>query len=1008
MPMAREHARVVCHEMAPRLLENSLVRPMRLAAPRGARHLVLSAFAAVLTLGILAVPAAAAGGGAERPSQLEPPPLPAGVLPLGSVPSDQRVDFEVVLSPRDPAGLGTLLSSLYDPSSPGYHQWLAPGAFDQEFGPSPGTVDATLAWLRGLGLHATAGTGFTVDASGSASDVGAGLGVSLERYRLGGGRAVFAESATPQVPGQLAPDITTVVGLNDLPAADPNLVKAASGKITRAGTASAAPASGSQSPQAISVCSAASAAASQNGGYTPVSLGAAYGVPSLVNAGDNGFGERLAVYELAPSSSSDVAAYDSCVGVHVPLTVVNVDGGGTVDQGGTEEADLDIEQLATQAPGATSITSYEGPNTDMGAYDTAARIVSDDTAKFVSDSWGICEAGNPPIGTGSIASVDLVLEQAAAQGQSVFTAAGDSGSEDCYPVSNGLAVDYPSSSPWVTAVGGTSLSLNGTETVWNGCDGVADGSGCQAGSGAGGGGASGVDAKPVWQANLTSPPTASCGTNGSNCRELPDVSADAGVPVAFYTDGSWNLFLGTSIGAPLLAGIWADRGSECGQPASGDAAQVLYQLANSGAVGGGFNDITSGTNDFTGSNPGDYVAAPGYDLTSGLGSVIAGGVACTAARSVSPAQGPAGTVVTIHGFGLENAKISIDAVAVPVLSATGTSAQVVVPASSGVVSVTATGPVANGTNQATFTYGAPSGVFSRVFGATAIGTSIAASQASFPASGSANAVVLARSDFFSDALAGGPLAAVEGGPVLITPGAAQSASLDPSVEAEIQRVLVPGGTVFILGGNLALSPNIDATLQGLGYKTVRLAGTDLYQTAILIAQQIGNPKIIFEATALNFADALSAVPAAVLEHGAILLTDGSTQNSETAAYLAAYPSDTRYAIGGPLAAAGADPGATAVYGADLYATSAAVANQFFPNPTAVGAATGTAFPDALSAGPGLGRAKAPLLLVPPTGALPAAIAAYLNQVASGVSSGLLFGGPLAVADQVLAELDGAA
>src|ERR1039458_8857997 len=82
-----------------------------------------------------APPAGAAGGGTERPSQLEPQPLPAGVLPLGSVPSDQRVDFEVVLSPRDPAGLGALLSNLYDPSSPEYHQWLAPRAFDQEFGP---------------------------------------------------------------------------------------------------------------------------------------------------------------------------------------------------------------------------------------------------------------------------------------------------------------------------------------------------------------------------------------------------------------------------------------------------------------------------------------------------------------------------------------------------------------------------------------------------------------------------------------------------------------------------------------------------------------------------------------------------------------------------------------------------------------------------------------------------------------------------------------------------------
>jgi hypothetical protein len=124
-------------------------------------------------------------------------------------------------------------------------------------------------------------------------------------------------------------------------------------------------------------------------------------------------------------------------------------------------------------------------------------------------------------------------------------------------------------------------------------------------------------------------------------------------------------------------------------------------------------------------------------------------------------------------------------------------------------------------------------------------------------------------------------------------------------------------------------------------------------------------------------------------------------------YLSAHATDVRYAIGGPLAAAGADPAATAVFGNDLYATSAAVASTFFPTPSAVGAATGAGFPDALSAGPSLGRAKAPLLLVPPTGPLPPAVLAYLSLVGGGVTSGTLFGGPLAVVDQVLAELDGA-
>ncbi len=297
---------------------------------------------------------------------------------------------------------------------------------------------------------------------------------------------------------------------------------------------------------------------------------------------------------------------------------------------------------------------------------------------------------------------------------------------------------------------------------------------------------------------------------------------------------------------------------------------------------------------------------------------------------------------------------------------------------------------------------------SRVYGQDAIGTAIAVSQASFPTAGSAKAVVLARSDFFADALAGGPLAAQVGGPLLITPGASISASLDPRVQAEIQRVLPTGSTVFILGGDLALSPSIDAGLQGLGYKTQRIAGVNEYATAVDIAEALGDPSTVFETTGLSFYDALSAVPAAIGAHGAILLTDGTTQAPETAAYLAAHPSDTRYAIGGPLAAAGADPSATAVYGSDLYGTSAAVARSFFPAPSTFGAATSATFSDALAGGPVLGEDHGPMLLVPPSGPLPSSISGYLSSVAGTITSGTLFGGPLAVGNDVLSELSAAA
>jgi hypothetical protein len=293
---------------------------------------------------------------------------------------------------------------------------------------------------------------------------------------------------------------------------------------------------------------------------------------------------------------------------------------------------------------------------------------------------------------------------------------------------------------------------------------------------------------------------------------------------------------------------------------------------------------------------------------------------------------------------------------------------------------------------------------SRIAGNDAIATTIALSQQSF-ADESARAVTLARSDFFSDGLAGGPLAAKTQGPLLITPGARQSSSLDSRVAAEIQRVLPPGDTVYILGGDLALAPNIDAQLQQMGYKTQRVAGQTAAATAVAIAQQLGNPSTVFEATGTNFPDALSAVPAAIKKNGVILLTDGSSQNPTTSAYLSQHPSDTRYAVGGPLAAAGADPSATPVWGSDLYDTSAVIDARFFPAATVYGAATGANYPDALAGGVFVsdGGRSGPIVLVAPSTPLPPAAYGYLIDTPT-ITSGYLFGGTLAVNPAVATAL----
>ena len=159
---------------------------------------------------------------------------------------------------------------------------------------------------------------------------------------------------------------------------------------------------------------------------------------------------------------------------------------------------------------------------------------------------------------------------------------------------------------------------------------------------------------------------------------------------------------------------------------------------------------------------------------------------------------------------------------------------------------------------------------------------------------------------------------------------------------------------------------------------------------------------MLEATGLGFADALSGGTAASALDGAVLLTAGSNQATATSAYLGSHPALTRYALGGPAAAA--DPSAIAIVGVDRYDTSAKVAAAFFNGPTAMGAASGANFPDALSGGAHAGAKHAPLVLVPPSGPLTDSVGAYLVAHAGTIAAGYLYGGPAAVGDDVLGEL----
>lgn len=291
----------------------------------------------------------------------------------------------------------------------------------------------------------------------------------------------------------------------------------------------------------------------------------------------------------------------------------------------------------------------------------------------------------------------------------------------------------------------------------------------------------------------------------------------------------------------------------------------------------------------------------------------------------------------------------------------------------------------------------------RLWGEDRIATAIAVSKQSYPTAGSASAVVLAQGySGFADALAGTPLAVAKNAPLLMNP----VGGLDDRVKAEIQRLLIPGQTVYVLGGAAAVDAGVDATLHSLGYAVVRYAGADRYETATIIADKgLGNPPTVFEATAWDFPDALAAGAAATKAGAAILLTAGPTQPQATAAYLTAHPSVTRFTIGGP--ATKADPMATAVVGVDRFDTAAKVASRFFSNPTVVAVSDGLAFADALSGGAHIGRLNGPLLLVRPTVPLPEATDTYLTTNKTFVTEAFAYGGPAAIGDGVLAAVQNA-
>jgi kumamolisin len=570
---------------------------------------------------------------AQAEARLQPMDV-GGLPPLLSVSRLQGVDssnrtlhMSIGLALRNQAQLSALLQSLYDPSSPNYHQYLTSDEFAQRFGPTAEKRRAVVDYLTQQGFTVTQTYTNLVDFSGSESQAEKVFGVTINDYQGPDGRVFYSNATSPRFPAYLASAITSINGLDDanqfshppipgqnVPAIDPN----AGSNCPTAGQGGGGGGGGIFGGSQVA--------------YIPSQFAKAYNYDGLHGAGLHGEGQSVGVFELDGYSLSDVQAYTQCFGGgSVPIQNVMLDGFNGQPGAGAIEVELDMEVILSQAPNLAKLMVYEAPNTTQGYNDEFARIVKDRTP-VISVSWGDCEKN---MGQQEVNQEHQFFQQAAAQGQTILVAAGDSGSASCFQLQGGgfdtsLNADDPAAQPYVTGVGGTNLTLNAdnsyqSETVWNG--GFL--------GGAGGGGLSQFWKQPSWQ---TGPGVQNQYSNGM--RETPDVSLDAdpatGYPV-YCTAGSnctgsggitggasgWLTVGGTSAAAPMWAAMIAlanQQATKAGKKPLGFLNPSLYKVGSDSNYSRDFHDITTAGSNDEGFNGGAYPVTQDYDMATGWGT----------------------------------------------------------------------------------------------------------------------------------------------------------------------------------------------------------------------------------------------------------------------------------------------------------------------------------------------------------------------------------------------------
>ena len=652
----------------------------------------------------------AAGSSPKGMTNIRDSYLPTNAAKTGGL-SAKKMSVELVLQPGNETRLSSLLNALYTPGSSEYGHWLAAGQFDSQFAPSRATVQAMTGYLQGKGLTVQRTVSpFLLRATGTSAQIDSAFATTIENYRSAKGVRFYSNDTSASVPTSLASSVLGVVGLTDTVRLQP------AAEVSSTGQGSREPSCEIAYPTTLAQLQAIPPNGPYNGygggpgcsGLTPSQTNSIYNAP---NAGPRakGAGANVAVFELTAYNHQDISTWAQTFygpHYHPRLVDINVDGGPLAPDtsqcptgdtcfygyGGDDEIEADIEQDLTVAPDANSVLVYNAPNDETGQteLDEYTTIANQDIADSISSSWAICE---PDAGLGYAEAENVIFEQMAAQGESMFSSSGDTGAFEC--IRDGTFSDNaplesldPSTQPWVTSTGGTSLEAfdpgdnpnpsypYGTEAVWNTLDVCSGNNSSTATStgiidcgayGAGGGGHSIFWPMPNYQRGpgvinpytVAGPSNCSLASANQPCREGPDISADADPLTGYaeYCTGStyvspnptgtdyessclgltktpgapgWFHIGGTSLSAPLFAALFTDRDAFQGQRV-GNANYLLYALFdNPRTSAADFHDIT-GFHQVSNNN-GFYPVTPGFDEATGIGTpnftgLIIGGVA---------------------------------------------------------------------------------------------------------------------------------------------------------------------------------------------------------------------------------------------------------------------------------------------------------------------------------------------------------------------------------------------